>query len=93
VEINLSLAQFSNSPFDNLNSLTPKDFEHMNKNVDENANNSHENQKISIRAIKKARTHSAMNLTGTNLMLHALSNDKCYTEFNNKIISTVSMCK
>jgi hypothetical protein len=29
----------------------------MNKNVDENANNSHENQKISILAIKRARTH------------------------------------
>jgi hypothetical protein len=65
----------------------------MNKNVDENANNSHENQKISVLAIKKARTHWAMNLTGKNLMLHALSNDKFYIELNNKIISTVSMCK
>jgi hypothetical protein len=56
VDINLSLAQFSNSPFDNLNNLTLQGFEHMNKNEDENANNFHENQKISILAIKKART-------------------------------------
>ncbi len=57
--------------------MTLQDFEHLNKNVDENANNSHENQKISILAIKKARTHWAMNLTEKNLILHALSNDKC----------------
>lgn len=57
MDINLSLAQFSNSPFDNFYSLTLQNFEHMNKNVDENANNSHENQKISILAIKRARTH------------------------------------
>jgi hypothetical protein len=37
--------------------MTLQDFEHLNKNVDENANNYHENQKISILAIKKARTH------------------------------------
>ncbi len=57
--------------------MTLQDFEHLNKNVDENANNYHENQKISILAIKKARTHWAMNLTEKNLILHALSNDKC----------------
>ncbi len=38
MDINLGLAKSSNSPFDNLNSLTLQDFEHMNKNVDENAN-------------------------------------------------------